>query len=220
MNSIVRTGTNAFDLAIFGAGGHAREIAWIARRNLGVNARITFVVDQGEVPERLNGLGVIGLGKFLKLHSLTPIIIAIGDPTQRRSVHERLREDGLHFRGLVDPEVILSEFVTIGEGTIIFPGTILTTNIVIGDHTHINLSCTISHDVHIGEFCQLSPGVNISGQVRVGNGVFIGTNASIINGSPSYPLEIGDNVVIGAGACVIRSAPSGSRLIGVPAIPK
>jgi acetyltransferase-like isoleucine patch superfamily enzyme len=102
---------------------------------------------------------------------------------------------------------------------VICAGTILTTNITLGDHVQINLDCTIGHDVELEEYATLAPGVHVSGCVRIGSGAYVGTGAVIINGDQEQPLTIGTGAVIGAGACVTRSVEPGTTVVGVPAKP-
>ena len=110
--------------------------------------------------------------------------------------------------------------VALGPGSVICAGSILTVNIEIGAHVHINLGCTIGHDAVIGNFSTLSPGVHVSGNVQIGERVYIGTGATLINGHANDPLVVGDGAVIAAGACVTRSVESGAMVAGVPAIRK
>jgi sugar O-acyltransferase (sialic acid O-acetyltransferase NeuD family) len=145
------------------------------------------------------------------------MVIAVGDPKARKFIATRCNEAGAQFASLVHHSVEMSEFVEIGAGSIICCGTILTVNIKLGCHVHVNLDCTIGHDVHIGDFSTLSPGVHVSGNVHIGEGVYIGTGANIINGISGKPLVIADGTVIGAGACVTKSAECPGLYAGVPA---
>lgn len=113
----------------------------------------------------------------------------------------------------------MSQWVEIGEGTVICAGNILTTNIVLGKQVQINLDCTIGHDVMMQDYATLAPGVHVSGCVHIGKRVYIGTGAVIINGTPDHPLVIEDDAVIGAGAVVTRPVPPGVTVVGVPARP-
>jgi serine acetyltransferase len=83
----------------------------------------------------------------------------------------------------------------------------------------INLDCTVGHDVVMGDYTTLAPGVHVSGCVRFGQRAYVGTGATIINGTQDAPLIIGDDAVIGAGACVTKSVPTGLTVVGVPAKP-
>ena len=78
----------------------------------------------------------------------------------------------------------------------------------------------VGHNVIIEEFSTLSPGVCVSGHVHIGRNVFVGTGATIINGTEDAPLIIGDGPIIAAGACVIRSVEPGALMAGVPAVRK
>lgn len=102
--------------------------------------------------------------------------------------------------------------VRIGYGSIVCPGSILTTNIFIGIMATINLNCTIGHDVVIGDFFNSAPGVNISGKVSIGNRVSIGTNACIREG-----ISICDDVTVGMGAVVVKDITEPGVYIGSPA---
>jgi serine acetyltransferase len=100
---------------------------------------------------------------------------------------------------------------------VICAGCILTTNITIGNHVQINLDCTIGHDAVLEDFVTLAPGVHISGCVKIEEGAYIGTGASIINGTRDEFIVIGRDAVVGAQACVTRSVGAGVTVVGVPA---
>lgn len=108
----------------------------------------------------------------------------------------------------------MSSYVEIGIGTIICAGSIITTNIYIGNHVIINLICTIGHDAIIKDFCTLHPGINVSGNVILEECTVIGTGSQIINN-----LVIGKNSIIGAGAVVNRNLPDNCTAVGIPAKP-
>ncbi len=205
-------------LGIFGAGASAREIAWLAQERWGEDIKLTFVVDQPELAGRVvNGIHTMHLREFGEKLGKIPICVAVGDPAARETCAKACRSIGLGFATLVHPGVECSRWVTIGEGTIICAGSILTTNISVGRHVHVNIDCTISHDANIGDYTTLSPGVHIAGWVNLGRRVFLGTGAIVINGSADRPLTIGDDAIIGAGACVTRDVESATTVVGVPA---
>jgi sugar O-acyltransferase (sialic acid O-acetyltransferase NeuD family) len=147
------------------------------------------------------------------------VVVAIGSPRARCTVAERAIARGLRTATLIHPHVERSRWVTVGTGTVICAGNILTTNIIIGDHVQINLDCTVGHDVTLDDFSTLAPGVHVSGCVRIGKRAYIGTGATIINGTLEAPLTIGEDAVVGAGACVTRSVDPGVTVVGVPAKP-
>lgn len=141
------------------------------------------------------------------LESNTSTVIAIGDGLVRKNIFGQFPNLSYIclFRGLEYGE---NKY---GKGTIIAPGTILTTGITIGDHVIVNLNCTIGHDSKIGSFTTISPGANISGNVTIGELCYIGTNAVI-----REKINICDNVVIGAGGVVIKDIIESGIYVGNP----
>lgn len=204
-------------LLLFGAGGHARELAWLAEQAWGESLDIVFVVDQRSFlrPE-LNGRRVVLLDELKPAHD-DAWIVAIGDPADRRRIAERLSARGNRATRLIHPRVECSRWVGLGEGSVLCAGVSITTNVTIGRHVHVNRDCTIGHDVMIEDFVTLSPGVQVSGHVQIDAGAFVGTGATIINGSAGRPIRIGADSVVAAGACVIEDVEASSMVAGVPA---
>lgn len=207
-------------LFIFGCGGFGREVAWLAEQTYGSKIGITFLVDHPDYLRRpLNGYEVKLLADIEK-QPASRFVAALGNPAQRRNAASACLAADLTPATLVHPRAEMSRWIELGEGTVICAGCILTTNISVGAYAQLNLDCTIGHDVTIGEFATLSPGTHVSGHVQIGRDVFIGTGASIINGSSDSPLVIGDGATVAAGACVTRSVEPGALVAGVPAARK
>jgi sugar O-acyltransferase (sialic acid O-acetyltransferase NeuD family) len=207
-------------LFIFGAGGHGREVAWLAQEVLGKVAVYSFLVDKREyLLDSVNGVPVQLLCD-IKVGEADQFVVALGDPSLRRKATKNCLMAGLFPTTLVHPRVEMSSFAEIGAGSVICAGSIITTNVVLGNHVHVNVGCTISHDVRIGDFATLSPGVHVSGNVEIGAGAFIGTGANIINGKSGQPLLIGEGAVVAAGACVTKTVEAGALVAGVPAMRK
>lgn len=210
--------TDTRPLFIFGAGGFGREVAWLAEQIHGEQADVRFVVgDPVYLRGAVNGRNVdlittvTGPGTF---------VVALGDPAFRRIAVTSCSAAGLIATRLLHPRAEISRWVTIGEGSIVTAGCIVTTNVEIGRHVHLNLDCTVGHDVVIGDYATLAPGVHVSGNVTIGDDVYVGTGAAIINGHADRPLTIGDGAVIAAGACVTRPVEPGAMVAGVPAVRK
>ena len=192
-------------LYVFGAGGHGREIAWLAEQSWNGAVETVFLVDDpAYVTGPVNGIPVRLVSDVAAVDG-DRFVVAVGDAQLRRRAAAACLSAGLQPARLVHPRVEMSRFVSIGRGCVVCAGCILTTDVSLGEHVHVNLDCTISHDVVIGDFSTLSPGVHVSGNVQIGSDVFIGTGANIINGKAGTPLVIGDGAVIAAGACVTKS---------------
>ncbi len=210
-------------IAIYGAGGFAREVAWLAESCDGVNGSyevVCFIDDNESLwGQKMNGVSVIGIDAARQQFSDAMVVSGIGAPSVRQTTMEAAKAVGFTFATLIHPRTEYSRFVDFEQGVVICAGSILTTNISLGKHVQINLDCTIGHDVVLGDYTTLSPGVHVSGWVHVGERVYIGTGAVIINGTQDKPLVIGDNAIVGAGACVTKPVEPGSTVVGIPAVP-
>ena len=214
---------SAKQIAIYGGGGFAREVAWLIQS---CNERkkfyqvVCFIDDNDAVHgSELNGIPVISLQTCRERFPQARVIGGVGTPKTRQGIMERAAAAGFDFETIIHPRVERSEWIDVGLGTVICAGNILTVNIKLGQHVQINLDCTIGHDVIMGDFTTLAPGVHVSGWVHFGKRVYVGTGAVIINGTKENPLLIGDDAIIGAGACVTKSVPAGTTVVGVPARP-
>ena len=207
-------------LYIFGAGGSGREIAWLAEQSWGTKVERVFLVDQPEfLAASVNGAKVMLVQDVVTAEG-DRFVVALGDAALRRKAVASCMGVGLRPTKLVHPRAEISTYVDVGQGSVICAGSIVTTNVVIAGHVHVNVDCTISHDVRIGDYATLSPGVHVSGHVEIGEDAFIGTGANIINGRAGAPLTIGKGAVIAAGACVTKSVEAGALMAGVPAVRK
>lgn len=205
-------------IAIFGAGGFGREVKMLIDQ---INSReevydfVGYFDDGEEKGKVINGFPVLGGVPELNNSSDVElnIVFAIGNPFIKKKIIEKINNQNLKYPILVHPNVLIGkDEVSIGEGSIICAGTIITVNINIGQHVILNLCCTVGHDTNIGNFSSFMPSVNISGEVNIKENVYVGTGAKIIN-----QLEIGENTIIGSGAVVSKSLPANCTAVGVPA---
>jgi sugar O-acyltransferase (sialic acid O-acetyltransferase NeuD family) len=210
-------------IAVYGAGGFGREVAWLASAcTIGTDPcqPVCFIDDSpSHRGLTINKLPVMGLDEARQSFPDAWATLAVGSPQVRERLAEKAAAAGFAFATLIHPRVERSEWIEIGKGAVICAGNILTVDIVLGHHVQINLDCTIGHDVLMADFGTLAPGVHVSGCVHLGKRVYLGTGAVIINGTPDEPLMIGDDTVVGAGACVTKSVPAGQVVVGVPARP-
>ncbi len=203
---------------IYGAGGFAREVQWLADRAWKDLRPVVFAEDLSQMRE-LKGRVVTSIEEAVRAFPSGSVLIAVGNPKTRRTLAGRVTAlGGRTSKALIDPSVQgCFNSIAIGDGSIICAGSILTVDITIGRHVHINLDCTIGHDAILEDFVTLAPGVHVSGCVTIKEGSYIGTGASIINGYQDRPLVVGTGAVVGAQACVIRDVPDGATVVGVPA---
>lgn len=207
-------------LYIVGSGGFGREVLWLAKRINDVSPEwnIMGFIDDDETlhGSMQDGYPVLGGCSYLgMLQEEAYVVIAIGSSKVKKKMTKKLEHyDNVKFATLVDPSVILSDRVNLGEGCIICAGTIVTVDVMIGRHVIINLDCTLGHDDVIGDYVTVYPSVNISGIVHVGAEVELGTGTQIIQGK-----TIGEKSILGAGAVVTHDIPENCVAVGSPAKP-
>ncbi len=211
---------------IFGASGFAKQVFLIYRRVNKANKNFAdeidyFVVEDKDIDSgaTLHGIPIIGESSFFSQFENIELtaFIAIGSPTIRKDIVEKISKwnPKVYFPSLIDPNVIMDEkpeTIKIGKGVVICAGSILETDVEIGDFSHINLHCTLAHDVHVSSFSTISPRTCVAGNVRLGSGVFCGMGTLIIDG-----LTIADNSFLGAGTVVIKDITEAGTYIGAPA---
>lgn len=206
------------DLYIVGAGGFGREVAWLVERINQVEPEWNlkgFIDDDESVQGAFkDDYPVVGGCDYLQyLPNQVWVVCAVGSAKTRKKIIEKLSQiSNVSFATLIDPSVLQSNRVEVGEGSIICAGTILTVDICVGKHVIINLDCTVGHDVMVHDFVTVYPSVNISGNVSVGECTELGTGAQIIQG-----IKICAEATIGAGAVVVRDIDQAGTYIGVPA---
>lgn len=192
-------------IGLIGSGGQADE----AESYIGHDTVLFRAVS----PEYVNGVNskLLSLEEAANTYAQTPVVAAVGAPGLRRDI----LSDWPHqkFATIIAGNAYVDDSSAIGVGSIIAPSSVVTTNVSLGQHTHVNIGVTISHDCKLGDFVTVSPGVHIAGKVDIGSGTFIGIGASISNG-----IKIAKGCVIGAGAVVTEDiSTENSVAVGVPA---
>lgn len=185
-------------LAIFGYGGHAREV------ESQINRAAVFFVDDEYVNEHTKPISSFDPTIFT-------IIIAVADPKERQKIVERLPKETRYFKFIHPTAQIMSKDVVIGEGSFIGANSIITTNINIGKHAILNRGNHIGHDSNIGDYFSAMPGAIVSGNVDIKDRVYLGTNSTILE-----KKRICDDVTIGANGVVVKDIINSGTYVGVP----
>lgn len=207
-------------IIILGAGGFAREVAWLIEE---INSEheewyLEGFIEEGNknVGAVLNNYKILGDFEWIKNNEYENLfyVCAVGDPTLRIKFSEAAENLNVKPAILIHPNAKISNYSSIDEGTIICAGAIITANVTIGKHVVISVNSVVSHDSIISDFTTILPSVTVSGNVKIGSGCYIGTKSAIIN-----KINIGCNTIVGAGATVTKDLPDNCTAVGTPAKP-
>jgi acetyltransferase EpsM len=186
-------------LALFGYGGHAREVA------AQIGDQITYFVDDEYASDLLRPISSFDINEFM-------LMIAVSDTKSRYDIVNRLPSKIKYFTFIHPTALIMDTNISIGEGSFIGAYSILTTNIVLGKHAILNRFNHIGHDSTIGDYFSAMPGAIISGNVNISDMVYIGTNSSI-----KEKLSICSSTIVGSNSAVVKNIDISGVYAGVPA---
>jgi sugar O-acyltransferase (sialic acid O-acetyltransferase NeuD family) len=185
-------------LALFGYGGHAREVA--AQMKLDV----TFFVDDKYANEVSKPISTFDPEVYR-------MMVAVADSKDREKIVKKLPQNTSYFTFVHPTALLMSEDIEIGIGSFIGAYSILTTNITIGNHAILNRVNQIGHDSKIGDFFSAMPGAIVSGNVILGEKVYMGNNSSV-----REKIQVCSDVIIGANGAVVKNIITGGTYVGVP----
>jgi sugar O-acyltransferase (sialic acid O-acetyltransferase NeuD family) len=205
-------------LFIIGAGDFGRELeSWLelmpeTTKDWYIEGYLDSGQELGEIKDYPSDYKIVGNETYYPFKKNDLVIISIADPATKEVAYNILK-GRVAFLTYIAPNAILGKFNQIGEGCIICPNCILTTNIILGNCVTLNVGTQIGHDARIGNFSSLMPNVDIGGDCELGCRVYLGTNSTIVPRK-----KIADDVKISAGSIVTRSIQSKTVVFGNPAV--
>lgn len=205
------------NLYIIGASHFGREVeSWLSNipeinRDWVVRGYLHSFDGQSPLEGYPSNYQIVGDWKNFPFSPEDYCLIAVADCGWKEMIYNHLKGK-VTFYTLISPGTTLGNFNLIGEGSIICPNCIITTNVKLGVCTILNIGCQIGHDVRTGDFCSLMPSVDLGGQIVLGDKVYIGTKATLIPG-----IKVERDAKVGAGSVVVRTVKKGTTVFGNPA---
>ena len=202
-------------LHIIGAGGFGREChVWASQHaDCGKAWAIAGYLDDNS--EALKPFGDFAPVRPLAGHRPSAddlYLCGLGMPGLKEKLVAPLVAAGAEFLTFVHPRALVGARVKIGRGSVICPGTILSTDITLGEFVVVNLNSTIGHDAELGMWSTISAHCDVTGYAQVADRVFMGSRATVIPRK-----KVGSRSIVGAGAVVVTDVPPGVTVIGNPA---
>ena len=185
-------------LALFGYGGHAREVA------CQIGEKVTFFVDNEYANDIAKPISTFNPEEYM-------MMVAVADSKDRYDIVQRLPKGTKYFTFIHPSVQIMDDNIEVGEGSFIGANSILTTSIKLGKHALLNRGNHIGHDCIIQDYFSTMPGAIISGNVTIGDCVYVGTNSSI-----KEKMIICSGVTIGSNATVVKHIVKSGTYVGVP----
>jgi acetyltransferase EpsM len=192
-------------MILFGASGHGKVIIDILELNGVREIKIWDDAPKGALCGYYSSLPDIE-----NVNAHTPVIISIGDNTNRKKVVARFPKQTKYFTA-VHPSAVISPRASVGDGTVVMANVSVNPDTSVGKHCIINTNASVDHDCMIGDYVHISPNVGLCGNVVVGEGSHIGAGSVVIPGK-----KIGKWCVIGAGSVIIDDVPDYSTVVGNP----
>jgi|TARA_B110000259_G_scaffold33559_1_gene37120 sugar O-acyltransferase (sialic acid O-acetyltransferase NeuD family) len=186
-------------LALFGYGGHAKEVA------CQMGKEVTFFVDDEYSNNIAKPISTFNPKEYM-------MIVAVADSKDRARVINKLPKETKYFTFIHPSAHIMDDNIEIGYGSFIGANSILTTNIKLGNHTLLNRGNHIGHDTIAGDFFSMMPCAVIGGNVTLGDNVYLGSCSNV-----REKIYVNSNVVIGMNAAVVKDIKTPGVYVGVPA---
>jgi len=129
----------------------------------------------------------------------------------RQLALNRIKAYGLPLAALIDPGIDMTG-VEFGQDISVYQNVSFCAMARVGEGSVVFAGAIVGHGCHMGRCCIIAPGAVINARVELDDGVYVGTNASILP-----DLKVGSWATVGANSAVVQNVPAGSTVMGVPA---
>jgi sugar O-acyltransferase (sialic acid O-acetyltransferase NeuD family) len=203
-------------LLLVAASGLAREVLAVSEA-LGRPVLGVLDDDPAKAGMAFGTTTVLGALERLRDHPDAELLLCAGKGSVRRDLAARLAALGVsddRYATVLDPSVRIPSSCSLGVGSILLGGVVLTADVRVGRHVVCMPHVTLTHDDDLADYVTLTTGVSLGGGVKVGEAAYIGMNASV-----REQRTVGAGCVLGMGAVLVADQPAGTVYAGVPARP-
>lgn len=139
-------------------------------------------------------------------------IIAVGEPSARKLLFDKIADSGYPLTTLIDETAIVSPTAKISAGCVVNAGAIISSNAVIKENCFVMFHTIIGHDASIDRHCVICPKATVGGFSIIGEQTFLGLGSSIKEG-----INVGSKAIVGLGSKLFRNVEDRATVIGNPA---
>ncbi|VTR76318.1 NeuD/PglB/VioB family sugar acetyltransferase [Cellulomonas hominis] len=204
-------------LVLVGASGLAREVVAVARQRGALEVAGVVDDDPERAGEDLDGVPVLGAPDVLARRTDVDVLVCVGHGSARAALVGRLAALGVgadRYATVVHPSAEVPRGCTVGAGSVLLAGVVLTAGVRVGAHVVLMPHVTLTHGDRVQDFATLAAGVSLGGGVVVGERAYLGMNAAV-----RERVRVGAGATLGMGAALLTDLPDGETWAGVPARP-
>jgi sugar O-acyltransferase (sialic acid O-acetyltransferase NeuD family) len=201
------------DLLIVGAGGFARETAAAATAAW----RVLGFLDDNPALHGTSRSGLPILGDVESVLDMpdAAVVVCVGNPRNyvvRQRIVARLSLPEERYATVVHPAAEIGAGSTVGPGSVLLAGAVLTADVTVGSHVAIMPQAVLTHDDVVGDYATIASGVRLGGGAVLDTGAYVGAGALVREG-----VTVGAWSLVGMGSVVLRDVPAGQVWAGNPA---
>ena len=206
-------------IVIYGAGGLGSEVACLIKSINDVSCTwdlLGFLDDDPSLHGHSLPYGkVLGDSEWINSYpDVLSVVIAVGNPSSIKIITEKIENPLVDYPNIISPGIhfLDRKSCLAGRGNILFPGSLISCNVQIGNFNILNVCIQLGHDVRMGDYNVIMPSCNVSGGVVIGDQVSIGVKSVVLQ----Y-LNVASETTIAPGSVLTRNTRPGVLYMGNPA---
>lgn len=203
-------------LFIYGTRGAGLEVYDLVKRNEKIREKYSniFFVDDFLEEKEYCGTRTLPFEfhkKYME-NEEAEFSIAVGEPSARKLLFDRVESAGCSFATLIDETAVVSSTAKIARGCIINAYAVISSGAIVNENCLVMFEAIVGHHALVGDHCVICPKASVGGRSRVGAQTFLGLGSSMMQG-----VNVGEKAIVGLGSMIFRDVEDGSTVLGNPA---